>query len=169
MITADRLRELLHYDPETGVFTRRVRTSNRIRIGDEAGDVRKFRPNGFYRRISLDDRRYLAHRLAWLYVHGEWPPTDVYIDHIDGNGLNNRIKNLRLATRSQNGANRALQSNNTSGIKGVHWAARSKKWKAQVSVGGRVKSLGYFESIDDATAAYRAATEQYFGSFARPK
>lgn len=167
MLTAERLRELLHYDPDTGVFIRRVQSSPRIKVGDVAGDVRQVRRDGFYRRISVENRRYAAHRLAWLYVHGEWPPDGFDIDHIDGDGRNNRITNLRLATRSQNGANRRLQVNNASGMKGVSFYRKTKKWKAQISVRGHVKSIGYFKTIEEAAAAYRAAASEHFGEFRR--
>jgi hypothetical protein len=94
-LTAERLREILGYDPETGLFTRLVRTG-RIRAGEVAGTAH----SRGYRSIVIDGRVYLSHRLAWLYVHGEWPPEQ--IDHINRNRADNRLVNLRAAKQSQN-------------------------------------------------------------------
>src|SRR5262245_33505102 len=113
-LTAERLREVLDYDPSTGVFK-----SNGGRCGSRVGAtlVGTVRPDG-YREIRIDWQRYLAHRLAWLHVHGSWPAGD--IDHVNGNPSDNRIVNLRLATRTQNNAN-SRRRPNTSGFKGVHF------------------------------------------------
>src|ERR1700724_777328 len=122
-ITAARLREILHYDPETGIFTWRVRTSNRANVGATAGCICA---NG-YPQTSIDGHRYSMHRLAWLYVTGEWPGAET--DHRNGDKTDNRFCNLRPATKAENGRNRAIYKSNTSGFKGVTWDASSRKWK----------------------------------------
>ena len=154
-ITAERLRELLSYDRETGVFLWVKRTSNRIRIGDPAG-----RDNGNgYVRINLDGRSYYAHRLAWLYVHGVFP-TDV-IDHRDGNGRNNAFDNLRAATQMQNGQNMLMsRRHGTSGYCGVSWSKQKGRWEAHITVGYRKRNLGFYSSPEDAARAYLLAKQE---------
>jgi len=109
----------------------------------------------------IDGVFYLAHRLAWLFTYGVWPVMD--IDHIDRDPVNNRIANLRLATCSQNGGNARISARNTSGIKGVCWHKNTKKWQAQITVNRRNHALGYFDDINAACAAYRAAAQVHFG------
>lgn len=152
-LTAQRLRELLHYDPETGVFTRRVRTANAIR----AGDVTGCRNTIGYLVISVLNRRYLAHRLAWLYAHGEWPVAD--IDHINGVRQDNRIANLRDVSRSANIQNqRRPQTHGTSGFLGVTWSKQIKRWVAAITVPtNRRKHIGCFATAEEASAAYLEA------------
>jgi hypothetical protein len=150
--TAQRLRELLHYDPETGVFTRRVQTSNRIRVGDVAGSIN----DKGYLNIRVDVRQRFAHRLAWLYVYGVWPQHQ--IDHINGVRDDNRIVNLRDVTKSINMQNqRHACSNNKSGLLGASWNKARSCWQAQIKIGGMVKFLGRFESATEAHAAYLTA------------
>lgn len=158
MITQSRLKELLSYDPLTGIFIRKIRTSNRVRVGDEAGSLcRDGRTS--YKLIMLDRKRYKAHRLAWLYVHGEHPKG--HIDHIDGNGLNNRIENLRDANPTQNQRNACKRLDNTSGITGVSFCNRDKKWVAQISTSYGRKRLGNFDSIESAIAARKDAESKH--------
>jgi hypothetical protein len=159
VITAERLRELLHYDPDTGVLTWLVSTGNRVRIGDAAGYAR----SDGYRGIKVGGQRFLVHRLAWLYVHGEFPSAD--IDHINGIPDDNRLANLRLATNSQNMGNRRKNANNRSGFKGVF--SDRGKWRAQIKVSGCRHYLGLFDTPADAHAAYLRAAEKHFGQFAR--
>jgi hypothetical protein len=154
-----RLREVLHYNPETGVFTWLV-SAGRVRAGDVAGSISNPRR---YRNISIDGRKYLAHRLAWLHTTGEWPP--VFMDHINGDTSDNRIANLRPATQTQNRANTRRASNNASGFKGVCWHRR--KWRAQLIVNGVLYHLGLFDTPEKAHAAYVTAAEKHFGKFAR--
>jgi len=155
MITQERLKELLHYDQDIGVFVRKVRTANRVRVGDKAGCIQAL-PNGkSYSRISIDGNLHYAHRLAWLWNHGELPPHE--IDHINGDGTDNRLCNLRSATSSENSRNRRLHSNNASGTCGVYWYEPSRKWVARIMVDSKLLHLGYFEDIDDAIAARKEA------------
>lgn len=156
-LTAERLRELLHYDPDTGVFTRLVAsmagaTRNRAvaRVGDIAGgaDLKG------YVLINVDGRKYRAHRLAWLYVHGVWPPCN--IDHRNGNCGDNHIKNLRAVTQGQNMQNRRRASkNNGCGFLGV--SAEGGRFRASIKAAGKKKHLGYFDTPELAHAAYLEA------------
>tara|TARA_R110000737_G_scaffold98933_1_gene133004 strand:+ start:140 stop:619 length:480 start_codon:yes stop_codon:yes gene_type:complete len=156
MITQDELKELLSYCPDTGIFT----WVSGKRKGRVAGCS-----NGIgYIRIVINGERYGAHRLAWLYSYGSFP-VDM-IDHINGVKDDNRIVNIRNATCSQNQINRAIQSSNTSGIKGVSWNKGAKKWKVQIRIYGKKVYLGYFSDKDEAGEAYRKAADKHHGEFA---
>lgn len=157
MLTAERLRSLLDYDPATGVFLWRVRRGPSALAGSIAGHIIA----GGYRLIGVDGTEYYAHRLAWLYVHGAWPTG--HIDHQNVTPGDDRISNLREATRSQNLANRPAQSNNTSGLKGVSFHKGAGRWRATI----QHKYLGLFDTAEEAHAAYRAAASRVFGEFAR--
>lgn len=146
-LTADRLRELLHYDPCTGVFTRLVSLSHRTKVGDVAGVEHG---NG-YLRINVDAQRYFAHRLAWLYMTGSWPTGEV--DHIDGARGNNRWENLRDVTRSENNQNhRAARSDSRSGLIGV--IKHGPSYRARITVNRKVHLLGVFPTPQAAFGAY---------------
>lgn len=162
-LTADRLREVLDYDPRTGVFYWRYASSSRTPKGSIAGHECK-RSRTPYIMIGIDRKVYFAHRLAWLYMHGEWP--DGHIDHIDRNPTNNRITNLRVATNSQNHANVGPRCNNTSGIKGVVKQPDCNRWCARITVQGKRIHLGLYETKDEAAKAYQDACQAYFGEFA---
>lgn len=153
-LTAFRLRNLLAYSPDTGIFTWLVARGG-VSIGSLAGCVR---PDG-YVRIKVDGHLYLSHRLAWLYVHGSWPKG--HIDHINGVRTDNRISNLRDVTRSEQMQNTKLQSSNTSGVCGVSWYKREGKWRARIKADGRNIYLGCFEDFDKALAARQAAERKY--------
>jgi hypothetical protein len=162
-LTAEYLREVLDYDPETGVFRWRRAVARNTKAGQEAGVSYPQKGGVMRRRIGVGYGRYLAHRLAWLYVHGEWPAGE--IDHVNGDPLDNRIVNLRPATRSQQMLNRRVM--NTSGYKGVsYWEARGK-WRAQIRFNGRNKTLGYFLTVEEAAEAYLFAALEHHGDFAR--
>jgi hypothetical protein len=156
-MTQDTLKELLHYDPETGVFRWLVRLSNRSPVGSVAGAVNGKR----YRIIGIKGKVFYAHRLAWAITHGHWP--ECHIDHINGDTLDNRIQNLRLATRHQNGRNRGVPASNTSGFKGVSFDRKSGKWRVQVSG----KHIGLFATIEAAAVLARVTREKLHGEFAR--
>jgi hypothetical protein len=162
MIDAETKSRLLDYDPETGVFTwkpRGRRNSWDARYtGARAGTLENGRIV-----IRIGNRCYKAHRLAWLYVHGAWP--DGHLDHANRSPADNRLANLRLATRSQNAANTRKRSDNTSGFKGVCWNKKTRKWVAQVRVKGEARYLGLFDSPEEAYAAYQQAAMAAFGEF----
>lgn len=120
MITQQELKDILHYDPDTGLFTRIKRTANCVKIGDKAGTI----DSKGYVQLRVNGKLVLAHRLAFFYMTGEWPKDQ--IDHINGVRDDNKWANLREATRSQNGMNRGPQSNNTSGYKNI--STLKTKW-----------------------------------------
>ena len=155
------LRQLLSYNPGTGVFTWLVA----LRLGKPAGDVAGTLGADGYISISILRRKYKAHRLAWLYLHGEWPKDE--IDHINGDRADNRLANLRPATRHKNSANKRRYSNNQSGRKGVNWHRQHQKWCTRITVNGKRKHIGLFHSLEDAADAYRRAAIENFGEFAR--
>lgn len=162
VLTHERLLEVLNYDPETGLFRWRIAVSNSVKIGAIAGSV----DNNGYRRMCIDGRRnYLAHRLAWFYVHGEWPTES--LDHIDCNKINNAIANLRPASTAENLRNRGKNRNNKSGYKGVCFDRRDQRWRATIRVDRKLKHIGYFKDPADAHRAYEAAAAKYHGQFAR--
>ena len=149
-LTAARVRELLSYEPETGVFRWVAHRCNLVEQ-QVAGHVTKYG----YRLIGVDLKTNMAHRLAWLYVSGSWPDDEV--DHINGDRDDNRIANLREASRSENQQNLARRANNTSGFPGVCWSNQASKWQAGIKVHGRLIGLGQFASAAAAGAAYLAA------------
>ena len=152
--SAERVRSLLDYDPESGLFTWKVTTTNRVKKGDVAG----FDRGDGYILTSIDGFKCRAHRLVWLYCTGEWPENE--IDHIDGNPSNNRIENLREATHGQNIQNirKAIKRDGrASPLMGATWAKKEGRWKAQIRVCGKNKHLGYFDTDTEASKAYLSA------------
>ena len=158
-LTAERLRELLSYDHETGIFSWKVRrqgASHNVPAG-------YFERSDGYWRIKVDGVLYSAHRLAFLIQVGEWPTCEV--DHINGNRVDNRWDNLRLATSSQNKHNGKIHRDNKAGLKGIH--ARRGGWRATIKHDGKNHHLGDFASKEAAHAAYLAAANNLHGEFAR--
>lgn len=158
VLTAERVRQVLNYEPVTGIFTWRIRSAQRSKPGTVAGRMSVSRK---YSQISVDGVRYPSHRLAWLHFYGAWP--NQYVDHIDGNGRNNSIGNLREADKSQNGANmRPRVGRNLP--KGVDsWGGR---YRARITSNRRCICLGLFHSIDSAENAYLRAAAEIFGQYA---
>ncbi len=174
-LSASVARELLDYDPQTGIFTWRPRDKARFSdtglfapdqcardwnkrwAGKEAGCVNR---QGAvpYREIRILGRLYTAHRLAWLMSYGEWPEI---VDHDDGDGLNNQLSNLNNGSRSDNAKNMRMSSRNTSGVTGVHWYPANGKWHAQICSNRERIHLGYFSQLEDAIKARRAAEIKY--------
>jgi len=153
MITQARLKELFEYNQDTGLFTRKIRTSNSTHIGDIAGYKK---PNG-YMCISIDHKNYYTHRLAWLYMTGIFPEHD--IDHIDSNRVNNAWINLREATRSENMQNlKVSKNNNKTGYLGV--SPKGCKFIAQIKHQGEHKNLGLFNTPIEAHQAYLSNKRQ---------
>jgi hypothetical protein len=130
-----------------------------VQVGDVAGSLNR---QG-YIRIAIDYKYYLAHRLAWLYVYGEWPSGR--LDHRDLDRANNRIANLRPATDMQNCANAKRRVDNSTGFKGV--STRQGRYIAQINRDGRRICLGRFDTPEAAHEAYKAAALKHFGEFAR--
>lgn len=149
-LDATRLRELLDYDPSTGFFTRRVKTSIGNKAGDRAGTINK----AGYVQIRVDGRLHYAHRLSWLHVHGEWPAAD--IDHLSGVRSDNRLENLRAADRQINNQNRRDASRRSQlGQLGV--SKSGGQFEARIGVGGQCLRLGRFCSPGAAHDAYLTA------------
>ena len=134
MISQELVKELFSYDHASGEFLCRKARGN-LKVGDVAGTV----DYQGYVRISISGRRYRAHRLVWLYVYGIMPDTE--IDHINGIKNDNRLSNLRLATRAQNETNKGKQRNNKSGYKGVSWDKENNKWTALITINRKQKYL----------------------------
>jgi hypothetical protein len=152
---------VLHYDTISGDFTRLVSTSRRVKVGDIAGSIRK---DG-YLHIRVDGKRYLSHRLAWLYVTGSWP--DKFVDHKNTDKADNAWDNLRAATSAQNNRNATLSTLNASGVKGVSYHKANNNWIAYITTNRVRKHLGSFSSIGDATTAVLEARLELHGEFAR--
>lgn len=177
--TQEYLRKRLHYDPETGTFTwlsRRVKKRyashhkiwNTRYSGTSAGHINKTSNESIqYLEIKIDYRTYKAHRLAFLYMTGKLPPDSMSVDHRDGNGLNNRWVNLRLATNSQNCGNARIPKNNTLGFKGVSYVKATCRYHAYITVNRRRTNLGFFDTSEEAARAYKVASQKNFGEFAR--
>lgn len=162
---AERLREVLDYDPETGVFTWKCREGVlKERNTQFAGKRAGYRlPHG-YRRITVDKVKYYEHRLVWLYVYGAWP---MQIDHINMVRDDNRIANLRLATTSQNMANQKSPKHNTSGFKGVSYDQSRNRWFSTLHKDRKLMFRARFDTAEEAAAAYAKAAKKHFGEFAR--
>ena len=158
LLSVKELRRWLSYNPETGLFTWLVRRNNNCPAGSSAGATNK--P---YIVISINNRNYMAHRIAWAMVHGAWPAD--YIDHVNGNKHDNRMVNLRSATRSQNAANIAYRRGTTSKYRGVHWCKTFQKWTAQVYKDRRVVWRAYFNTEEAAHQAYLIQAKDVHGEF----
>lgn len=155
IITQDYLRQILDYDPETGIFTWLKTMPPRGRKGAIAGHTAK---NG-RPIIGLHQKLYYSYRLAWLYMTGAWPAKD--LDHIDGNPANNRFANLRPCTMSQNQENlRKCRSSSKSGVLGA-WPTPGGRWYSAIKASGKYMYLGNFDSAEKAHAAYLAAKRKY--------
>lgn len=158
MITQELVRELFSY--EDGIFVWKKQLSYRGKIGKKAGSL----SNTGYIQIGIKNMDYLLHRLVFLYHHGYMPK---YIDHIDGNKLNNRIENLRECTNQQNSFNSKISKNNTSGIKGISWDKSRNKWQAKCMIDGKTIHIGRFSDIKQAENALKSARSYYHGIYAR--
>lgn len=167
VLTAERLRASLDYNEETGEFRRRHKKNARWPAGEVVGCASTVnKKSGLkYLFVFLHGRLYRAHRLAWLYVNGVWPSE--CIDHIDGDGLNNRIANLREATRAENNRNTGARRTNASGLKGVSWNKKDKRWRADISLNGKGIYIGNFLTPEEAHKAYAEAADRLHAEFAR--
>lgn len=163
--TAEYLARVISYDPHTGIFIW-IKNSRRTDLtGLPAGNIQKWG----YREISFRDSnrkvRFKAHCVAWFIMTGDWPTFD--IDHRNGNRDDNSWSNLREATRSQNNMNSGPPKNNSSGVKGVRWNQRYRKWESNIRINGSAVYLGRFFEFEDAVSARKIAEIQAFGEFSR--
>ena len=161
MLHVDELKERLSYNPDTGVFTWASIPSrnSRSKVGGLAGAT----DTKGYRVIKLSGKLYKAHRLAFLYMTGEWP--NHMVDHCDGDPGNNAWNNLREANSSQNQANK--RPCGKSGVKGVVWHRRCRKWQAQLTSYGQTIYLGQYDTVAEAAAMYASAAIDIHGDYAR--
>ena len=161
VVTAEEIRRLLDYVPETGQLIWREAPSHNTPhlVGTVAGNLDRYGR----RCVMIHKKNYFAHRLIWLHVHGVWPVN--VIDHVNRDPSDNRIGNLREATRSQNMGNRRPVPNQT-GFMGVLFEASRRKWRASLRTNGKRVILGRFDTAEEAAAAYRSAKLREFGSFA---
>jgi hypothetical protein len=158
IITQDQVKDLFEY--RDGVLYRKVNTSPNARAGDKAGTLNG---NGrIYTRVN--SQKYLSHRIIFLMFYGYLPQ---FIDHIDGNPLNNRIDNLRPVTSAENNRNAKIRKNNTSGVKGVCWYKAGQKWQVQLQVDGGRKFFGYYSDIELAELVAIEARNKYHQNYAR--
>lgn len=149
MITQSQIKRLFHYDPETGVFTRKVSTAKCVKIGDIAGC-----DNGRgYLRIKIDGKSYMSHRLAFIYMLGRLPHGET--DHINHDKHDNRWGNLRECSRQENLRNSPIGNSNKTGYIGVHYHKKQKKYCAAIRTGSSRVNIGSFDSPSDASEAYR--------------
>jgi len=162
-ILASRLRELLDYDDNTGIFSWRVRINGRVGPGQVAGTLKK---DG-RRRIRIDGKDYFAHRLAIFYATGKWPIADVR--HRNGKSDDNVQNNLHVCQRGDFNGNRAVTTRNTSGHRCVNYDKAKAKWRARICVDGKWRHVGYFNDPETAGAAYWRAVKTIYGEFAIPK
>jgi len=159
-LTVDLLKHLFDYDKETGNLIWKVSNARSQKIGDIAGS---FDTSLGYVRVGISGKKYYAHRLVFLYHKGYLPKT---IDHINGDKVDNRIGNLRAVTASQNQHNRKINSNSTSGYKGVSYYKHKNKWCARIRLENKRIELGYYKTPEEADAVVRKAREELHGSFA---
>ena len=165
MLTQQYLKSVLSYDKDSGEFSWIKGNSRTTFPGQKAGSLHPF---GYVKiRMKVDDceRSYMAHRLAWLYIYGDWPKNQ--IDHINRNRSDNRICNLRDVECFQNKQNSTKQSNNTSGVKGVYWHKKTKKYQVNIMVKGLRIALGYFDDISEAALARKNAEDKHHPFYVR--
>lgn len=148
--SVERVNALLQYCPETGELIQRFNRGGTAKKGFQAGHIN---PDG-YRRVRVDGKQFMAHRLAWLVFYGTWPANE--IDHINGKKDDNRIANLRVVSRAENEWNKPATTCTTSGYRGVTWDPQYRKWRAQITVNGRKFHVGRFLTPEEAFAAYLA-------------
>ena len=161
MLTQEYLQSILDYDRDTGLFTWKVNKG--ISGKSKAGVHPGYKDKNGYMYIRIDYKLYRSHRLAWLYVYGEFK---CEIDHIDNNPSNNAINNLRLCTSSENKCNTRLRSDSTSGVKGLHWYKAYKKWQVNINVNKKRKCYGYFDDFFEACCTIYSLRNKLHGEFA---
>jgi hypothetical protein len=158
ILTQAYLKEILDYNPVTGDLIW-LKSSRQGWVGKKAGA-----PFKGYLRVKIRNRNYLAHRLAWLWMYGEFP--DSLLDHKDEVKDHNWISNLRLATTSQNIQNVGTKANNTSGVKNVHWHKGKNKWCVEFRIKGKALRIGFFDDLEEAARVARKKREELHAEFA---
>ena len=153
-LTQETLRDILHYNPHSGVWVWKI-AINKIKVGDIAGNI----TNKLYKRICINNVRYLSSRLAFLYMEGHFPVNEV--DHIDRDSTNDKWLNLREATRKANVINRSKGKKNKSGVMGVHWDKSRDKWLSSIRIDKVLKSLGRFADFSKAVMCRYNAEIKY--------
>lgn len=157
MITQEKLKKIYDYNEHTGIFTRRISSGGR-KVGEVAGSI-KTEKNGYQRVIiSINGKMHKAHRLAWLYMYGEFP-TGI-ISHKDGNAVNNAINNLMDTTKKVNAINVLRRKTNTSGVTGVMWSKKYNKWQVEIQRHGINKYLGRYANKDEAIRIRKQAEKE---------
>ena len=152
----DELNSMLKYDPLSGILRWREGRSNMVK-GSIAGGSHK----SGYKIVGIESKTYKAHRVIWIMLFGQIP-NKFYIDHINGKKHDNRLENLRLATNSQNQQNRSAPKNSTSGYRGVTWHKAVNKWMARICYQGQRKTIGFFDTAEDAYEAYKKEAKKLF-------
>lgn len=156
-LTQDLLKTLLHYDPQTGHFTWKTdRPGGRVKAGDRAGTTHY----SGYRYVTVAGATVTEHRLAWFYTHGLWPCDD--LDHINRVRHDNRLDNLREATRSENCQNQPIRKSNKSGVTGVYYHKVSGKWVATINANKKQLHLGVYDTLEEAVQVRRDAEREYY-------
>lgn len=155
-ITSENIQDILQYRSETGVFIWVSPPGSKMKQGDRAGYLDKKKG---YRSLYYAGKKYKEHRLAWLYITGEWPKDQ--IDHINHIRADNRWVNLREATNSENQRNKNIPKNNTSGTIGVYFDKQAAKWKAVIRIWDSVIYLGHYVDIEEAIYARKKAEEEH--------
>ena len=155
LLTQQQLKKFIDYNSQTGLFTWKVNRGGATKKNNIAGCVASDK----YIVLTLFEKQYKAHRLAWLYVYGVFPSGN--IDHINGNKQDNRIDNLRDVSHAKNSQNLSLDKRNKSGKTGVCWHIVSKKWIVNISVNKKAIHLGYFISLEDAIKKRLEAEMEY--------
>lgn len=163
-ISQDYLKSILHYEPDSGIFTWLVNLGKKRTQGKRAGCLRKKpRDKTAYREIRINRCSFAEHRLAFLYMTGSF--SKELVDHVNRDGTDNRWENLRAASDSQNQANSIKPTRNTSGFKGV--TKSRKRWQASIGFQGRFLRIGSFDTPEQAGQAYADKAKELFGEFAR--
>ena len=154
-LTQARLQELLSYNPESGIFTWKLSNSNRVTVGSIAGSLRQ---HGYW-YIGIDGKYYGAHRLAVLYITGQFPES--VVDHLDRDRANNKWTNLQCTSTAINIRRQDTPKHNTSNCKNVSWSKRANKWLVQISVNYKRINCGYFNDFQEACNAAKIAQDKY--------
>ena len=159
MITQEELKKTIVYDPDTGLMRWLISPSAGVKIGDIAGSKSENGRGKSYVKVRLKGSNYYAHRLAWLYMSGSLPQGE--IDHVDGDGQNNKLINLRSVSRKDNMRNRKKPSHNKSGVSGVHWNKEINKWVVQIVSDKKKFTVGYYGDINDAIRSRKEAENKF--------